>query len=192
MDSKWTASIKLLIMKTKILSLFILVGLNGFAQKKMLTKTGRLTFEASVPAFEEIKAKNESVTCIMNPATGEIASLALIKSFRFKVALMEEHFNENYMESDSYPKATFKGKIDNFDLSKLTAIAKEYSIRGKMEIHGKIKDITITAKIKKSDNSIDIISDFFISTDDFGIEIPSVVSNKVSKKVAVKLDVSLR
>ena len=192
MDSKWTASIKLLIMKTKILSLFILVGLNGFAQKKMLTKTGRLTFEASVPAFEEIKAKNESVTCIMNPATGEIASLALIKSFRFKVALMEEHFNENYIESDSYPKATFRGKIDNFDLSKLTAIAKEYSIRGKMEIHGKIKDITITATIKKSDNSIDIISDFFVSTDDFGIEIPSVVSNKVSKKVAVKLDVSLR
>ena len=179
-------------MKTKILSLFILLSLNGFAQKKMLTKTGKLSFEASVPAFEEIKAKNESVTCILNPATGEIASLALIKSFRFKVALMEEHFNENYMESDTYPKATFKGKIDNFDVAKLTSIAKEYSIRGKMEMHGKTKDITITATIKKSDTGIDITSDFFVTTDDFGIEIPSVVSNKVSKKVAVKLDISLQ
>ena len=105
---------------------------------------------------------------------------------------MEEHFNENYMESDTYPKATFKGKIDNFDVAKLTSIAKEYNIRGKMEIHGKTKDITITAKIKKSDSGIDIISDFFVTTDDFGIEIPSVVSKKVSKKVAVKLDVSLQ
>ncbi len=179
-------------MKIKILSLVILTGLNGFAQKKMLTKTGKLTFEASVPAFEEIKAKNESVTCILNPATGEIASLALIKSFRFKIALMEEHFNENYMESDTYSKATFKGKIDNFDVSKLSAISQEYNIRGKMEMHGKSKNITITGKIKKTDNSIDIISDFIVTTEDFGIEIPNVVSKKVSKKVAVQLDVSLR
>jgi hypothetical protein len=179
-------------MRTKLLSLFIAIGLSGFAQTKMVTKTGKLTFEASVPAFEEVKAKNESVTCVLNPATGEIASLALIKSFRFKVALMEEHFNENYMESDKYSKATFKGKIDNFDVTKLSATAKVFSIKGKLEMHGKSKDITITASIKKTGDAIDIDSDFFVNTDDFGIEIPSVVSKKVSKKVAVKLDVTLK
>ena len=179
-------------MKTKLLSLLIVIGFSGFSQTKMITKTGKITFEASVPAFEEVKAKNESVTCVLNPSTGEIASLVLVKGFRFKVALMEEHFNENYIESDTYPKAIFKGKIDNFDVSKLTAKAKEYTIKGKMEMHGKSKDMTITASIKKATDGIDIDSNFTINTDDFGIDIPSIVSKKVSKKVAVVLDVTLK
>ena len=179
-------------MKNTFVCLFIIISLNSFAQTKMITKTGKLTFEASVPAFEEVKAKNESVTCVLNPSTGEIASLALIKGFRFKVALMEEHFNENYMESDSYPKATFKGKIDNFDISKLTATAQNFTIKGKMEMHGKSKDISITAAIKKSSDGVTVNSNFTVNTDDFGIDIPSVVSKKVSKKVAVKLDATLK
>src|SRR6187549_3993369 len=99
----------------KKLLLMTLLSVAGFvsAQDKMITKTGKVTFEASVPAFEEVKAKNETATCVLNPTTGEIASLALMKGFRFKIALMEEHFNENYIESDKYPKATFKGKIEN-------------------------------------------------------------------------------
>ena len=169
-----------------------MVGTGSFAQTKMLTKTGKITFEASVPAFEEVKATNQAVTVILNPATGEIASLALIKGFRFKVALMEEHFNENYMESDSYPKATFKGKIENFDVSKLSPSAQNYTIKGKMEMHGKSKDIAITASIKKSGDAIDIDSNFTVNTDDYGIEIPSVVSKKVTKKVSVKLDATLK
>lgn len=169
-----------------------LVTVQNFAQTKLVTKTGKITFEASVPAFEEVKAKNESVTCILNPATGEIASLALMKGFRFKVALMEEHFNENYAESDKYPKATFKGKIDNFGLNKLTATAKYYTINGKLELHGKTKDITLTAKIKKTDNGVEIDSNFTVNTDDFDIEIPSVVSKKLTKKVVVHLDFTLK
>ncbi|MEK8179661.1 YceI family protein [Flavobacterium buctense] len=168
------------------------VVVQNFAQTKLVTKTGKITFEASVPAFEEVKAKNEAVTCILNPATGEIASLALLKGFRFKVALMEEHFNENYVESDKFPKATFKGKIEGFDLSKLTATAKEYTLKGKLELHGKTKDITVIAKIKKTDAGVEIDSDFTVNTDDFDIEIPSVVSKKLSKKVAVKLDFTLK
>lgn len=179
-------------MKIKLLSLLFVISIGSFAQTKMITKTGKLTFEASVPAFEEVKAKNESATVVLNPTTGEIASLALIKGFRFKVALMEEHFNENYMESDSYPKATFKGKIENFDVSKLTETAKVYTIKGKMEMHGKSKDITITANIKKSGDGITIDSAFNLNTDDYGIDIPSVVSKKVSKKVAVKFDATLK
>lgn len=179
-------------MKKILFYCYLLATLPNFAQTKMMTKTGKITFEASVPAFEEVKAKNESVTCILNPATGEIASLALMKGFRFKVALMEEHFNENYVESDKYPKATFKGKIDNFDWSKLNATAKDYTIKGKLELHGKIKEITVTAKIKKTDNGVEIDSNFTINTDDFDIEIPSVVSKKLTKKVAVNLDFTLK
>jgi len=170
----------------------LLVVVQNFAQTKLVTKTGKITFEASVPAFEEVKAKNEAVTCILNPATGEIASLALMKGFRFKVALMEEHFNENYVESDKFPKATFKGKIEGFDLSKLTTTAKDYTLKGKLELHGKTKDITVIVKIKKTDAGVEIDSDFTVNTDDFDIEIPSVVSKKLSKKVAVKLDFTLK
>lgn len=164
----------------------------GFSQDKILTKNGKITFEASVPSFEEVKGKNEAVTCVINTKTGEIASLALVKGFRFKIALMEEHFNENYIESDKYPKATFKGKIESFDYSKVTKDVKTYTIKGKLELHGKSKDITITATIKKSADGTSLVSNFTINTDDFGIEIPNVVSKKVSKKVEVTLDFNLK
>jgi hypothetical protein len=178
-------------MKNILLCSFLFVSLISSAQTKMITKTGKITFEATVPAFEEVKAKNESVTCILNPKTSEIASLALMKGFRFKVALMEEHFNENYVESDTYPKATFKGKIENFDISKLTSSAKEFTINGKLELHGKTKDISTVAKIRKLDTGIEIITNFNVNTDDFDIEIPSVVSKKVSKKVNLSLNFQL-
>ena len=158
------------------------------AQDKMLTKNGIVTFEASVPSFEEIKAKSSTASCIINTNTGEIASLVLMKSFRFKIALMEEHFNENYVESDKFPKATFKGKIENFDFSKITTTATNFTIKGKIELHGKAKDISITAKIKKGKDGIEIVSDFILNTDDFDIEIPSVVSKKVTKKVNVRFE----
>lgn len=164
----------------------------GFAQDKLITKTGTITFEASVSSFEEVKAKNSGVSCVLNTKTGEIASLALMKGFRFKVALMEEHFNENYVESDKFPKATFKGKIENFDLSKITSTANNYTIKGKLELHGKLKDIVITAKIKKGKDGIEIVSDFNVNTDDFDIEIPSVVSKKVTKKVNVQFEFVLK
>lgn len=179
-------------MKKYALLLFVLSTVTMVAQDKMITKTGQMVFEASVPSFEEVKAKNESVSCVLNTKTGEIAALALQKGFRFKIALMEEHYNENYVESDKYPKATFKGKIENFDLSKIDKTGKSYIIKGTVELHGKSKEITINATIKKVDAGLEIKSDFVLNSDDFNIEIPSVVSKKVSKKVNVSLHFLLK
>jgi len=179
-------------MKKTILFGLLLVSAITLAQEKMITKNGKITFEASVPAFEEVKAKNDGVTCVLNPKTGEIASLALIKGFRFKVALMEEHFNENYLESDKYPKSTFKGNIQNFDAAALTATAKDYTIKGTLELHGKTKDIVTNAKIRKTDAGIEIISSFNVNADDFAIAIPSVVKSKVSNKVSVKTEFTVK
>jgi polyisoprenoid-binding protein YceI len=177
----------------KKITLLILLSF-GFiqAQEKMITKSGKITFEASVPSFEEVKATNESSSCVLNTATGEIAALALMKGFRFKIALMEEHFNENYVESDKYPKATFKGNIEKFNLSILDKTAKDFIIKGKLELHGKSKDVNIPAKIKKNEKGIEIKANFSVNADDFAIEIPSVVSKKVSKKVNVHLDFILK
>jgi len=179
-------------MKTLLVSIALFASLALSAQDKMITKTGKITFEASVPAFEEVKAKNDGVTCVLNSKTGEIASLALMKGFRFKLALMEEHFNENYINSDSYPKATFKGKIENFDSTALTATAKDFTIKGKLELHGKTNDVTSIAKIRKTEAGIEINTNFSVNADDYGIAIPSVVKSKVSNKVKVKAEFTVK
>jgi hypothetical protein len=176
--------------KIALLGWLLLVSLTPIQEKK-ITKTGNISFEASVPAFEEIKAKNNAVTCIMN-TNGEIAVLALMKGFRFKIALMEEHFNESYIESSKFPKATFKGKIENFDILKLTSSSKDYTIKGKLEVHGKSKDLASIAKIKKTGSDIEIKSDFNVNVSDFDIEIPSVVAKKVSKKVTLNCNFLLK
>jgi hypothetical protein len=174
----------------QIVTLFALIFCN--AQEKMITKSGKITFEASVPAFEEVKAKNEGVTYVLNPKTGEIASLALMKGFRFKLALMEEHFNENYVNSESYPKATFKGKIQNFDSTALTATAKDYTIKGKLELHGKTNDVSAIASIRKVEGGIEIVSNFTVNADDYNIAIPAVVKSKVSNKVKVRTEFTVK
>lgn len=178
----------------KKIALLVLVALYSFVpiQEKKLTKTGMIIFEASVPSFEEVKGKNTAVTCILNTSNGEIAALALMKGFRFKIALMEEHFNENYMESSKYPKATFKGKIENFDILKITSTSDDYTIKGKLELHGKSKDITTIAKIKKIGTDIEVKTTFSVNSSDFDIQIPSVVSKKVSKKVNIDCNFLLK
>jgi hypothetical protein len=163
----------------------------AIAQDKILTKTGQITFEASVPSFEEVKATNKLSACVLNTKTGDIASVAMIKSFKFKSSLMQEHFNENYIESDKYPKAIFKGKIENFDISKLTTQKQEFTINGTIELHGKSKNISVIGKISKNDNITNIVSTFTLNTDDFKIDLPFLISSKVSKKVQVNLDYKL-
>ncbi len=179
-------------MKKLILFSLLVITSITFGQSKMITKTGNIVFEASVPNFEQVKAKNEGVTCVFNAKTGEIASLALIKGFRFKVALMEEHFNENYAESDKYKKSTFKGKITDFDVKNLTEVAKDYTIKGKLELHGKTKDVIAPAKIRKTTDGIEIITDFSVLASDFGILIPSVVKNKLTNKVNIRSEFLLK
>ncbi|WP_111684475.1 YceI family protein [Winogradskyella tangerina] len=168
------------------------VGHTVLAQGKYIDKTGKIAFEASEELFEPVKAKNESVTVILNTETAEIASLALMKSFRFKNSLMEEHFNENYIESETYPKATFKGKLLDFDLSELTTEEQDIEVDGKIELRGKEKQINTTLKMKISDDDAIVIKGaFFVKPEDFDIEIPSVVRNKIAKEIIVSLDFKL-
>lgn len=155
------------------------------AQDKYSTKTGRIDFEASVPSFEEVKAQNENVSAILNTVSGEFASLALMNAFRFKVALMEEHFNENYMESTKYPKALFKGTIKDFDLKKLDGSPTKFSLVGSLTIHGETKPMEITIHMYKKNSAILIETQFEVKPEDFNIEIPKVVSNKIAETINV-------
>lgn len=159
--------------------------------QKYSTKTGVVKFEASVPSFEEVAGENKTVSAALDTGTGDIAVLALMKGFRFKVALMEEHFNENYVESDKYPKATFKGKVEGLDLAKVTAAGGNYTISGDLTLHGKTKKITDTAKISKSGDKIVVSGAFEVKPGDFDIEIPSVVSKKVADKISITYSLTL-
>ncbi len=172
-------------MKRMLLILLLTSSSLIFAQDKYSTKTGTIDFEASVPSFEEVKAQNENTSAILNTATGEFASLALMNAFRFKVALMEEHFNENYMESSKYPKAVFKGTIHDFDLSKLTNSPANFRLTGSMTVHGETKPLETMVQIYKKDSAIIIDAEFEVKPEDFKIEIPKVVSNKIAETINV-------
>ncbi|WP_343695413.1 YceI family protein [Flavobacterium sp.] len=178
-------------MKKQIVMLFLFVGIFHVSAQKYATKTGNLKFEASVDSFEEVAAENKNTSAILDSGTGDIAVLTLMKGFRFKVALMEEHFNENYVESDKFPKASFKGKIEDFDVSKLSASAKPVKISGDLTLHGRIKKITANAKIQKVDDKITITGNFEVTPGDFAIEIPKIVSKKVADKIKVNFNLPL-
>lgn len=179
-------------MKNSIVVAMVLISSWVFAQEKKISKSAVITFEASVPSFEEVKATNNCVTLVLNPVTGEIASLALVKGFRFKIALMEEHFNENYMESDRYPKALFKGKIEGFDVTSLTPKSKDFIINGKLELHGKTVVVKAPAKISQSNSGISLSVAFAVNASDFDISIPAVVKNKVANKINIQVDAVLK
>jgi len=174
-------------MKPKIiLSVLFFCGLflSGSAQKYK-TKTGTVRFEASVPSFEEVAGESKSVSAILDAETGNIAVLALVKSFRFDIALMEEHFNENYAESGRFPKAAFNGVINNFKLSGLDSSPGDYTISGDFTFHGKTKKITSVVKISQTGDKILIAGNFKVKPEDFGIDIPGIVREKVAKTVTV-------
>lgn len=156
----------------------------ALAQEKFITKTGEINFEASVPSFEEVNATNKNVSAILN-SNGEFASLALMKGFRFKVALMEEHFNENYVETSKFPKTTFKGNILEFNISELGTEESTYTIKGVINMHGVDKEIEVPATLTKNENTIYINTTFVLKPADFNIEIPSIVSNKIAEEVNV-------
>jgi hypothetical protein len=178
-------------MRNIIILLCLLVGSFQGSAQKFITKTGNLKFEASVTSFEEIDAENKNTSAVLESSTGEIAVLGLMKGFRFKVALMEEHFNENYVESDKFPKTTFKGKIEDFDISKLTVITKTVKISGDLTLHGKTKKITTMAKASKTGDKITVTGNFEVKPEDFDIEIPKLVSKKVADKVNVSFNLVL-
>lgn len=174
-------------MKIVPLSLMALcLTLNLSAQKFYTTKAGQTSFDAGT-GLEDIKAVNKSTTSVIDPASGQIQFSLLIKGFEFKSQLMQDHFNENYMESDKFPKSTFKGKISNPEKVNFSKDGSyPVTVTGTLEIHGVKKDISATGTIKVSGESVSASSDFEITLKDYSINIPGVVEDKLSKTAKIK------
>ncbi len=177
-------------MKLKISILAAIAALSSLhlnAQTKYIDKSGEVIFEASEALFEPVKASNESVTAILVLETGQIASLALMNGFHFENSLMQEHFNENYIESETYPKATFNGKLLKFDHSQLSENPTKIVVDGKLKLREKEKGVQTTFFVQKVDDSIIMKGSFIVAPSDFDIEIPKVVANKIAKEITVSV-----
>jgi polyisoprenoid-binding protein YceI len=178
-------------MKTKVLmTAFIFLAFTLNAQKFM-TKNGYIGFYSHTP-MEDIKGDNNQVASILNASTGEIVFQVLMKSFKFEKALMEEHFNENYAESEKFPKSTFKGKIANLsdiDFSKTGSY--KVTVDGELSIHGATQNVSTPGEIEITEGGVNARSQFIIHPEDYKIEIPAVVSEKIAKEITVTVDVKM-
>lgn len=152
------------------------------SQERYLTKSGKINFFSKAP-MEDITADNNQVLSIIDASNGKMAIQILMKSFLFEKALMQEHFNENYVESDKYPKATFKGIILNFDT--INATKSEATVKGALTIHGVTKETEIKANFKRTEETIDVDGSFIVNLDDFNIKIPAVVAKNIAKNIKV-------
>ena len=170
--------------------LFFLILSQTISAQKYFTRAGTTEFKASMDAFEPIEATNKSSSAVLKTSTGDFAALLLIKAFKFKVALMQEHFNENYMDSDKYPRATFKGKVIDFSVNKINT-KKEHVIEGILSIRNIKKDVKTNAVLYKKNDKIYIKANFQVKPQDFNIEIPKIVRKKIAKSISISIDYEL-
>jgi polyisoprenoid-binding protein YceI len=161
------------------------------AQSKYFTKSADITFDASGP-LEDIKAENKKATFVLDGKTGAIELAVLLKAFEFDRALMQEHFNENYVESDKYPKSAYKGKITNFSDVDLTKDGSyPVKITGQLTIHGKTTDVPAKGTLIVKGGKVSGTANFKILLSDFDIDIPGVVKDKISNSVNINIAVWL-
>ncbi len=173
---------------------FILLTLifGGSTQgQRYLTKTGYIHFYSDAP-LEKIQATNRQVNAALDAGSGDIAFKVLMKSFQFEKALMQEHFNENYIESDKYANSTFIGKVTNIkDVNFSKSGTYSVMVEGKLTIHGNTKDIKEPGTFEVKDDKVQAKCKFTIHIGDYKISIPSVVAGHIAETVEITVDLSL-
>lgn len=159
----------------------------GYAQKYM-TRTGKVTFFSSTPV-ENIEAFNNEMASVLNASDGSFIFQVPIKSFKFEKSLMRDHFNENYMESDKYPKATYKGEV--IDISSVNFSKNgtyKVNTKGSLTIHGVTKSINVPGTVTVKGDNATINTVFSVSPKDYGIEIPKLVEGKIADNIEVTVN----
>ena len=175
-------------MKQFLLLIILIFSHQDLVSQQFYTDKGVTKFDGSKAAFEPIKATNNNSVSIIDSKTGQIAAVILISQFDFRLGLMQEHFNENYLESNVYPKSTFEGQIKNFSINELNQDFKEHEIEGVLTIKGVNKDIITKAKIRKIDEKIELSSGFSVMLSDYKVKIPKIVFKKIDEEVKINLN----
>ena len=166
------------------LIIFLWILTTSIYSQQYSTNEGEISF-FSKALLEDISAINNKVSAIYDLDTKEIAFSLNIVDFIFPIPLMQDHFNENYLESDLYPKSTFTGKIIDIQESKVR-------ISGSLNIHGQENNITVDGLIiQENNNMISMSSTFFIKLEDYKIDIPRIVMYKIAEEIRVDVKVFL-
>ncbi len=160
-----------------------------FAQERYATRTGEISF-FSKTSMENIEAVNHKATSVFDATTGAMEFAVLIKGFEFEKALMQEHFNENYMESGTFPKSTFKGKVEGVSAEQLKVPGKyEVNVSGDLTIHGVAKPATAKGTmVVDATGGVQASSDFMVKLADHGIKVPGGVNVAEEIQISVRID----
>ncbi len=170
-------------MKRTTLIIFLIFTLYFLvAQSKLIARQGQVSF-FSYTSVENIEATNNQASSLINLDQGEIAISLLMRAFVFKKALMREHFNESYIESDIFPKASFEGTILDFDSSLPPSQTK--IIKGRIELHGVSQEKEIKATIENTNGTIILSGTFSLPVADYNIKIPPIVAGNIAKTIEV-------
>ncbi|MBK6834524.1 MAG: YceI family protein [Bacteroidetes bacterium] len=176
--------------KIVLLSAAVLFTLASKAQIYM-AKTSEITF-FSEARLENIDAKNTTGKPVMDAKSGRFSVKVSMKGFKFKSGLMEEHFNETYVESDKFPYAVFEGKIkDNDKIDYTKDGVYDVVVEGKMTMHGETKDVTVTGKLTIKGTQILIDSKFKIKLADYKVIVPSGKLANIAETVDVTIKSTL-
>lgn len=175
---------------TAIIGTLLLLSFLSFQGKNAgalyVFDSGKISFFSETPV-ENIKAEAKTYAAVLNPDTRKFAFSVLMTSFKFKKKQMQEHFNENYMESEKYPKATFVGDIvENVDL--LNDGNHTINAKGKLTIHGVEKERTLPVTIEIKGGKLNLDSKFQVKLVDHDIEVPSLLVTNIAEIIDVHVE----
>jgi polyisoprenoid-binding protein YceI len=178
-------------MKRSVFTLLSLILFIPFCKgQQYILQNGKTSFYSDTP-IESIEAITTAFNGGIDLTSGEVLFVIPIQSFQFSNALMKKHFNESYLESEKYPNATFKGKVD---LSKIQSKDGIYhtTVTGNMTIHGVTKNIHVEGTVKKNEEVLTIQSAFPIQLTDYNIKVPKLVIKKIAETVQVNIESVLK
>ncbi len=173
-------------MKKIIVTIVCLVFSSIMFSQKMMTRTGEIRFDATVPgAMDPVIGTSTTVSSIFDKTNGELVVQGMVKSFKFKSPLMEEHFNENYMESDKLPKTSFKGKLAGFD-----GKPGSYEVDGELTIHGVTNKVKTKVIVTTAGGKYTISGTFMVKLNDYKLEVPAMAKKTLAEtaKISIKLE----
>ena len=166
------------------ISIFSFLPGNG---QTYMTKNGFIGFYSKT-SLEDIRAENNQVYAILDASSHHLAFAVLMKGFLFTKELMQVHFNENYVESDKFPKATFSGVCSGeMDLTKDGIY--QVVIKGELNLHGVTRPLETTAQLEVKNDHIKGLSAFTLKPEDFNIAIPTIVRDKIASEMSVKVQI---
>ncbi len=164
--------------------MILFLGQTAFTQKFM-SRNVQVKFLSETP-IEDIDATNDQVSSLFDTSTGQIVFQVPIRGFHFEIALMEEHFNENYMESEEFPNSTLQGKIENWE--EVNSEGGDVVVVGELTIHGITVNRSFDGNIKFEDGNWIVQSEFAVNAEDFGIKIPKIVRGQIAETIVVMVE----